>query len=156
MPARLTLEEFSHLARSRGGICLSDHYINSKTSLLWRCSEGHECGVPFLKTRPKWLINSRGNRMELDGYAESLQVAFEYQGVQHYQREYLHKQTPKWLHRTPEEFAWQQQKDAEKRILCKAHSITLIEVPWWWTKDLEGFISAQLVLLGLQPIAKAS
>lgn len=38
----------------------------------------------FPKTKPKWLRNSKGNLMELDGYNEKLKIAFEYQGRQHY------------------------------------------------------------------------
>ncbi|MCX6707587.1 MAG: hypothetical protein NT001_05615 [Candidatus Woesearchaeota archaeon] len=38
----------------------------------------------FPKFKPVWLINSRGNRMELDGYCKNLNIAFEYQGMQHY------------------------------------------------------------------------
>ena len=38
----------------------------------------------FPKARPKWLKNSMGNQMELDGYCESLKLAFEHQGEQHY------------------------------------------------------------------------
>lgn len=38
----LTIEEMRDIARSRGGECLSEKYINSKTKLRWRCSEGHE------------------------------------------------------------------------------------------------------------------
>ncbi len=42
-------------------------------------------GKPFLKAKPAWLLNGRGKRMELDGYCEELQIAFEYHGIQHYQ-----------------------------------------------------------------------
>lgn len=29
------------LAKSRGGKCLSDKYINNRTKLRWQCNEGH-------------------------------------------------------------------------------------------------------------------
>lgn len=41
-------------------------------------------GLPFRKSRPTWLRNSRGRQMELDGYSAELQIAFEYQGIQHF------------------------------------------------------------------------
>jgi hypothetical protein len=68
--------------------------------------------------------------MELDGYNQDLGVAFEYQGFQHYQKCYLHS--------TEEEFEWQQQKDREKRDLCRKHNVKLIEVPWH-TNNLQEF-----------------
>ena len=36
------------------------------------------------KIKPKWLTNSRNNRMELDGYCKKMKIAFEYQGEQHF------------------------------------------------------------------------
>ena len=38
----------------------------------------------FPKSRPKWLLNHKGNQMELDGYSELLGLAFEHHGRQHY------------------------------------------------------------------------
>jgi len=70
--------------------------------------------------------------MELDGYSESLGLAFEYQGIQHYE-------LCPWLHKTQQAFEAQKQRDQEKRELCKAHGVTLIEVPWY-TKDLSSFV----------------
>jgi len=83
--------------------------------------------VVFPKVRPEWLVNSRGNRMELDGYSKELELAFEYQGIQHY--EYCH------MHRNLAEFEWQQQRDREKVVLCEQKGVRLIQVPWT-TKDL--------------------
>jgi len=42
MGRKLTIEEMQEIARSRGGECLSDEYVDSHTKLRWRCSEGHE------------------------------------------------------------------------------------------------------------------
>ncbi len=42
MPARLTLETFQEIARSKGGACLSDAYVNILAPLRWRCARGHE------------------------------------------------------------------------------------------------------------------
>lgn len=100
-------------------------------------------GTSFPKTRPLWLVNSRGNRMELDGYSVDLSLAFEYQGEQHYVREVLRKPGSKRPNLTESQFAWQQQRDQEKRDLCKANGVTLIEVPWD-VKDKAAFIREQL------------
>ena len=37
----LTIEEMQEIAKSKGGECVSDKYINSKTKLVWKCKEGH-------------------------------------------------------------------------------------------------------------------
>ena len=39
--------------------------------------------------RPDWLISPDGNKMELDGYSEQLQIAFEYNGEQHYNKKHM-------------------------------------------------------------------
>ncbi len=39
----------------------------------------------FIKCTPAYLQSSFGGVMEIDGYCEKLNIAFEYQGIQHYQ-----------------------------------------------------------------------
>ena len=40
--AKLTIEDMREIAREKGGVCLSEKYINAHTKLRWRCKEGHE------------------------------------------------------------------------------------------------------------------
>lgn len=77
-------------------------------------------GVPFPKRRPSWLDAGGGRRLELDGYAEERQIAFEYHGPQHYQPDSRY---------TAEMVAKQQTRDAKKSQLCREHSVTLIVIP---------------------------
>lgn len=42
LPHFNTIEEMKEIARKRGGECLSESYVNSKTKLKWRCAKGHE------------------------------------------------------------------------------------------------------------------
>ena len=56
----------------------------SKSEEIARTTFEQIFGKPFPKKRPKWLRNSRGNQMEIDGYCEELQIGFEYQGIQHF------------------------------------------------------------------------
>ena len=79
--------------------------------------------VPFNKIRFDWLINNEGNRMELDGYNDSLKLGFEYDGMQHF--EFV-----KRFHKTEEFFRKRQQDDLIKNNLCKQHNIMLIRVPY--------------------------
>jgi len=152
---KLDITQMRQVARERGGKCLSNIYVDSKTKLLWECAVRHrwsaaptmvkqgtwcpECsaglgericreyfeqlfGHQFIKSYPKWLVNSRGNQMELDGYCQSLGLAFEHQGRQHYSTNsifissYRHFQT-------------RQKDDKRKRKLCERNGVVLIEVP---------------------------
>ena len=38
---KLTITEMQELAKKRGGVCLSEEYINSKTPLKWMCGQQH-------------------------------------------------------------------------------------------------------------------
>ena len=42
MAKKLTISEMNKIAKSRGGKCLSNNYINGRTNLLWLCSKGHK------------------------------------------------------------------------------------------------------------------
>jgi hypothetical protein len=152
--ARLTIEEMQEIANNRGGKCLSKNYKNNRTLLQWQCAEGHrweakpdhivrgrwcpQCSSGlgericraffeqifqrnFSKTRPEWLINNKGNQMELDGYCEELNLAFEHQGEQHYS-------TKVHFIRSEDELKQRQKDDQLKLTLCKQKGITLIHV----------------------------
>jgi len=79
-------------------------------------------GKKFIKVKPKWLINSNGNRMELDGYCEELGLAFEYQGEQHYKESRIFSKK--------RSFIQQKQDDELKRNLCLNNNVYLIEIPY--------------------------
>ena len=53
---RLTIEQMKEIAIERGGKCLSQKYINSKTKLKWECSEGHQWRATpdSIKYRGSW------------------------------------------------------------------------------------------------------
>ena len=75
--------------------------------------------VRFDKERPQWLRNSRGRQMELDGANLEIGVAFEYQGVQHFEigNQYV----------TTEAELNQRRLDDEKKIeLCNQNGIHLV------------------------------
>jgi hypothetical protein len=85
---------------------LGHHFSNSFKHVVgrgqWcpRCNKGSKSeeicrtifeqlfGVEFIKVRPKWLRNSRGRQMEIDGYSEELRIGFEYQGIQHFSKQF--------------------------------------------------------------------
>ena len=39
--SKITIEDIQKLAKQKKGECLSIKYINAKTKLKWKCSEGH-------------------------------------------------------------------------------------------------------------------
>jgi hypothetical protein len=74
---------------------------------------------PFPRTKPSFLRSSSGFLLELDGYNEEMQLAFEHHGEQHY-RDIEH------FDNSLREI---QRRDEEKRKLCKKSKVRLIEVP---------------------------
>jgi hypothetical protein len=76
----------------------------------------------FIKLNPKWLINPNTNRtLELDGYCEKLNIAFEYDGFQHYE-------FPNYFHKTEKQFIEQKERDFIKNKLCKDNGVLLIRI----------------------------
>jgi hypothetical protein len=98
---------------------------------------------PFISVRPDFLKSpSTGRNLELDLYNQGLNLALEYNGVQH------RKYSP-FFHRKYEDFLSQQDRDQFKRQRCKDLKIDLIEVPDTVKyEDLEDYIRQELVKLG--------
>lgn len=101
-------------------------------------------GKPFPKARPDFLRNpvtsgeQGDNNLELDCYNSELQLAVEYNGVQHY------RYVP-FFHRNKDAFQNQKYRDHMKREVCKRNGITLIEVPYTVkTPDIEKFLREKL------------
>ncbi|MFK7950435.1 MAG: hypothetical protein AB8G11_22800 [Saprospiraceae bacterium] len=97
----------------------------------------------FPKKRPKWLINVRGNRMELDGYCEELKIAFEHHGEYHYKQN-------KHFQRRKETLERRKLDDKTKVDLCKINNIILVIIPYFIeTTELKTFIFNKLFMLNL-------
>ncbi len=78
-------------------------------------------GVEFPKGRPHWLKNDTGHPLELDGFSESLRLAFEHDGPHHSGRPIRPGQGPEY-------FSQVTARDATKDRLCHLHGVTLIRV----------------------------
>ena len=76
----------------------------------------------FPKTRPLWLKSERGTLLELDGYSDSLKLAFEHQGAYHYRVEKRYSKDEIALGRRKKEDAWKQR-------LCIEHGVVLVVIP---------------------------
>jgi hypothetical protein len=68
--------------------------------------------LTFPKCKPRWLEEATGRKLELDGYCERLQLAFEYQGPHHFTDEDVRA------------------RDVLKRQACLKHGVRLVEVEW--------------------------
>jgi len=79
-------------------------------------------GMDFPRSYPEWLVNNRGNQMELDGYCHPLGLAFEHHGEHHYSTKPLFARSNKLLEK-------RQEDDELKRGLCSNRGIVLIDVP---------------------------
>ena len=71
----------------------------------------------FPNVRPDWFVSEEGNSLEIDMYNEELKLAFEYNGIHHYEpvfgQEYLEKT---------------QIRDSYKSKLCEKFGIKLIHI----------------------------
>ena len=91
----------------------------------------------FPNVRPLWLMNHEtGFLLELDGYCQSLKLAFEYDGIQHY--EY-----PNLFHRNQTEFNRQRNRDEMKNYKCKLYGVSLIRIKYD-VENIESYIKREL------------
>lgn len=104
---------------------------------------------PFKSVRPDFLKRANGKKLELDGYNKDLNLAFEYNGIQHY------KFSSKF-HRTQQDFDEQQQRDLDKLDMCSKYkadgenALRLITIPYTIKYEkLEGYIRMQLRDMGI-------
>jgi hypothetical protein len=60
---KLTIEEMWHLAKARGGECLSTEYVGINTKLEWKCKDGHIwSAIPSsIKNKGSWCPQCYGN-----------------------------------------------------------------------------------------------
>lgn len=94
-------------------------------------------GELFPSVRPSFLRNPEtGKNLEIDMYNKSLNLAIEYQGIQHYQF------TPHF-HKTTDDFISQQKRDKLKKELLAHNGIDLIEIPYD-EKDVKGLLCSEL------------
>jgi|688.fasta_scaffold42003_3 hypothetical protein len=81
-------------------------------------------GLRFPSIRPDFLKNvTTACNLELDGFCEDLNLAFEYQGIQHYEyNAFFHRNDQESLKK-------QQQRDKLKLELCKKYGVDVLIIP---------------------------
>ena len=105
--------------RSMKSWCPTCSNHESRSESLCREILEEETGFKWGKIHPKWL-----GRLELDGYCEELNIAFEYQGVQHY------RYIPFFHRKGEEDFHKQQERDKRKLELTTKKRIRIIYIPY--------------------------
>ena len=105
---------------------------NKSERLFGVCLE--ELGYDARKIKPKWLRNPKtGYPLELDFYIPELKIAFEVQGLQHYEP------VDHWG--GEEAFEIRQERDQQKRNLCFMFGVTLYEYDLRLGKDKEPMVA---------------
>jgi hypothetical protein len=103
---------------SRGQWCPTCNK-GSKSEEICRTTFEQLFGFKFPKYRPEWLRNSRGFRMEIDGYCKELKIGFEYQGRQHFDYPLYGSDVKK-----------RKADDKLKAQLCKSHGVHLFIIDY--------------------------
>jgi len=99
----------------------------------------------FPKKHPLWLKGSKGRNLELDGYCEHLNLAFEYQGGQHNHATHYFNKTSG--------FETIKQHDEFKKQKCLQTGVTLIQVPYHTDyKKLGKWIEEECKKRGFNPL----
>ena len=97
-------------------------------------------GVKFKKVRPKWLKNTRGYQMEIDGYSKEIGVGFEYQGIQHFEHFGLYDN----------DLQRRKLDDRTKAELCAENGVKLVILTYQQEyEDFSESIRDQLITFGL-------
>ena len=106
----------------------------------------HMFAVPFERRRDlPWLINNRGNAMELDGYNSDLLLAFEHNGQQHYELD-------GYFMTHPDQLKSRLADDADKVRLCRENAVSLIVIPFYVPlKEIQSYISRELANVTIAP-----
>ena len=114
---KLTIGEMSLIANDRGGKCLSGHYVNRKTKLLWECANGHQWeSTPINIKMGKWCpvcaTERRAQKLRLN--IEDLQKIATLRNGKLLSEEYINCKTP-ILWECQYEHQWQATADNVKR-----------------------------------------
>ena len=105
--------------KSRSIECGCPNCASFRTEKLCRKMIQEICNLKFPKDRPSFL-----NRLELDGHNKELQLAFEYNGEQHY------RYIPHFHRKGIKDFLSQHFRDRIKKDLCERNGVELIIIPY--------------------------
>lgn len=81
------------------------------------------------------------NKLRFDGYDEKHNIAFEYQGEQHYRPVNFGGRNEDI---SREQFILNQERDKIKEEYCKSNGIHLIKIPYWEFDNMDAFLMSEL------------
>lgn len=123
---------FNDIQQKHG--CLKCSFEQTESKGERECRKVFEkmTGKKFDNINLEFMINPEtGKKLQLDGYCKELNMAFEYDGRQHYEPIDFFGGV-RGLQKT-------QKRDSIKNELCKNNDIVLIRIPHW-TKNIEEYI----------------
>lgn len=73
---KLTIQDCINVASKKGGTCMSTHYINSHSKMIWKCNDGHAWSTSFskIKNDGSWCPYCSGIRF-VNGLREAQKIA---------------------------------------------------------------------------------
>ena len=98
-----------------------------------------------IKTQHTFVDCKYINVLRFDAYSQKYNIAFEYQGQQHYYPVDFSGD----MEIAQREFELCQIRDKIKRKYCQANNIYLIEIPYWECDNMESFLCSELNKIGL-------
>ncbi|TKI56352.1 hypothetical protein E8L90_13260 [Brevibacillus antibioticus] len=161
---RLGIVTMQEVARSRGGKCLSNDYLDAHTLLKWQCIDGHvweakpnsiisssswcpkcknyiniseeRCRFIFERLTGKPFKSSRSiiKGQELDGYNDELKIGFEHHGKQHYDFD-------SFFHCNSQGLENILTRDSIKIEKCIGMGISIITIPYSISNNDENLVS---------------
>lgn len=91
-------------------------------------------GLPFPSVYPTWNRNPwSGRPLELDGYCKEFNLAFEHDGIHHFDLNVFDKRSKQ------RDLLYQKFKDHQKELNCKRNGITLVKIPYVDTEHTDNF-----------------
>ena len=102
--------------------CSSKNISEKRTRLIFE----RFFNKSFPSSRPSWNINCwTGSLLELDGYCKEFNIAFEYDGEQHFKVVNFNGKEMK-----KNSYIYQKFKDEQKKKNCRKNNVLLIKIPY--------------------------
>jgi hypothetical protein len=177
---KLSIKEMKKIASDRGGTCLSSKYVDGKTKLKWRCSNGHEwMGIPESIKFGRWCPECSSGLTERicrsffeqlfnkefpkakpkwlykkKGDPKELDGFNEELGMAFEHHGIQHYEFTKHYHKNKKDFERQLKRDKIMQLRCEEANVLLIEVPeinrYLKIEDIKEFIKSKCQERGLR------